>query len=145
MVTLALLGSQLGTSACVEVEGGAVELSWSLRTPEGEPNSCSASRIGKVRLCWAPAGDMVARVCEGSRTFGCIEERGFSRFEIEPGETAFWIEPLCADTSVVPEPASYEVPPPILRAVSAGQVVTLNALLIIATGADCNGAGCTCR
>jgi len=142
---LACLGALSGSNACVDVEGGAVELSWSLRTPDGDPNNCLDARIGKVRLCWAPAGDIAVRVCEGSRTFACTEEHGFSRFEIDPGETAFWIEPLCESTSVVPDPSTYEVPPPLLRMVSAGQVVTLNALLIVATGAECGAGACTCR
>jgi len=140
-----ILATVLGFTGCVDVDGGAVELSWSLRTPEGEPNNCVESRIERVRLCWAPTSGDPARVCEGSRTFQCTDARGFSRFEIDAGETAFWIEPLCADSLIVPDPATYEVPPPLLRSVSQGQVVTLNALLIVATDAECRTGFCTCR
>jgi hypothetical protein len=143
---VAVIFGVLGCVSCVDVNGGAVELSWSLRTPEGNPNNCLAADIDKVRLCWAPESDgETVRVCEGSRTFECERERGFSRFEIDEGETAFWIEPLCAGTQVVPDPATYEVPPPLVRTVSAGQVVILNALLIVATDDDCNNGFCTCR
>jgi len=145
IVTVIMFGALLGSSACVDVNGGAVELSWSLRTPEGDPNSCLGATIEKVRLCWSPATEQGVRVCEGSRTFACVDERGFSAFEIEPGPTAFWIEPLCEDTLIVPDPATYEVPPPLIRTVSEGQVVTLNALLIVATDSRCNSGFCTCK
>ncbi|MBT8491984.1 MAG: hypothetical protein KJO07_02895 [Deltaproteobacteria bacterium] len=145
-VAIAGLAGILGCFSCVDVNGGAVELSWSLRTPDGDPNDCTGADIDRVRLCWAPADDgQTVRVCEGSRTFDCQDERGFSRFEIDEGETAFWIEPLCARTQVVPDPATYEVPPPLVRVVSPGQVVILNALLIVASDEDCNDGFCTCR
>lgn len=140
-----ILGLLVGSPACVDVNGGAVELSWSIRTPAGEPNNCVDAKIEKVRVCWAPSDGASARVCQGSRTFLCTDLRGFSSFEIDSGPTAFWLEPLCEVTQVVPDPATYEVPPPLIRSVSDGQVVTLNSLLIVATDADCNDGFCTCR
>ena len=132
-------------TACVDIGGGAVELSWTLRTPDGEPNQCGRASIDNVRLCWK-ANDEPGQTCDGQASFDCEEQRGFSRFEVAPGATRLWIEPLCEDTLVVPDPATYEVPAPVVRQVETGEVVTLNALLIIATD---NAGGCrtncTCR
>lgn len=142
-----LAAAVVSMTGCVDVDGGAVEFSWSLRTPQGQPTTCLQSGIDKVRLCWAalPEDSDRAVVCEGARTFECASERGFSRFEIDSGRTAFWIEPLCAQDLLPPDPATYEVPPPLVRRVSSGQVVTLSALLIVATDESCNDGFCTCR
>ena len=131
--------------ACVDVDGGAVELSWSLRTPDGNANSCEAADIEQVRICWAEAEQDVS-LCPNFRAFDCREERGFSRFEILPGETSFVVEPLCAG-GTAPDPLTFEVPSPLLRQVDSGRVVTLGALLIIATDNQrgCRTGFCTCR
>jgi hypothetical protein len=141
-----LLLAALGLiSSCVQIDGGAVEFSWAIRTPRGEASSCSKSGISQVRLCWQAVGESNPPVCENSRSFPCAEERGISLFEVEPGQTFFWIEPLCSESNSLPGAGSFEAPSPVKRDVSSGEVVTLNALLIIATDEmSACGEFCTC-
>ena len=136
-----------GASACIEIEGGAVELSWSLRSFDGERvDSCADARIEEVRICWQAVEEGPSTgVCQGSQSFPCGEENGVSGFEIAPGRAAFWIEPICLDGSPA-DLGSYQVPPPIVRTVEDGKIVTLNSLLIVVTPfrSTCPEAGCTC-
>ena len=135
------------SAGCIEIEGGAVELSWSLRSFDGDRvDQCASARIDEVRVCWEAVADGTSTgICEGSQSFPCGEENGVSGFEIDPGATAFWIEPICVDGSPA-EPGSYEVPPPIVRTVEEGNIVTLNSLLIEVApfASSCPDTGCTC-
>lgn len=142
-----VLALAAGSAACIEVEGGAVELSWSLRSFDGERvDNCDDARVEEVRVCWQAVEDGTSTgVCEGSQSFPCGEENGISGFEIAPGSTAFWVEPICVDGSPAAT-GSYQVPPPIVRTVADGKIVTLNSQLIVVTpfGTSCPDAGCTC-
>lgn len=138
--------------SCVDVEGGAVELAWTLRTFDGSTRvSCAEARIAEVRVCWQPLDESVtapACVAGQYRAFPCEAERGVSRFEIPPGSTQFWVEPVCEDGAPAAE-RTFQVPRPIGRQVQDGKVAALDALLIVAsatTRADrqCPPAGCTC-
>lgn len=146
-LTLIVLALTPAAAACIEIDGGAVELSWSLRSFEGDQvESCPEARIDEVRVCWQSISEGTSTgVCEGSQSFPCGEENGVSGFEIDPGSTAFWIEPICIDGSPA-EPGSYQVPPPIVRTVEDGNIVTLNSLLIVVTPFrdSCPDSGCTC-
>jgi hypothetical protein len=151
LIILAVLGSLLCSSSCVQVDGGAVELSWTLRDFDGEPTSCIEARIDEVRICWesiADGGSSGVRSCRrgSSRSFACAESRGVTGFEIPPGRAVVWIEPVCVD-GLPPEPDTYEVPAPIARTVETGQVVTLGALLIQADDSTepCPRSRCTCQ
>ena len=137
-------------AGCIEIDGGAVELSWSLRSFDGDevdPDPCNMARVDEVRVCWQSVEDGAATtgVCESSESFPCAEENGVSGFEIDPGSTAFWIEPICRDGDTA-DVGTYQVPPPIVRTVAEGRIVTLNSLLIVVTptGESCPDAGCTC-
>jgi hypothetical protein len=130
---------------CVGINGGASELTWSLRTFQGESSDCAKSKISKVRLCWNALDEGESGCRPGSlREFDCIEETGVTLFEIPPGRTRFSVEPVCLDG----QPAivgTYQVPPEIVRTVRDGEVVTLDALLIVVSDPDtCTGANCTC-
>ena len=142
-----VLALSAACAACIEIDGGAVELSWSLRSFDGERvDSCTDARVDQVRVCWQSVeGDTSTGICEGSQSFPCGEENGVSGFEIVPGRAAFWVEPICFDASPA-DIGSYQVPPPIVRTVEDGKIVTLNSLLIVVTpfGAGCPDAGCTC-
>ena len=66
-------------------------------------------------------------------------------FDLDTGSTAFWIEPICTEG----DPAAagtYQVPPPIVRNVEEGQIVSLNSLLLVVSppGGECPADGCTC-
>ena len=145
LLALCTFGYVLQSVQCVGIDGGASELTWSLRTFEGESTNCGRSKVSKVRLCWNEATNPQTGCRVGKfREFDCKEETGVTLFEIEPGPTRFQVEPLCAD-GLVAASGTYQVPPEIVRTVREGEVVTLDALLIVVTDPDsCTGAGCTC-
>jgi len=124
----------MAATGCVQVEGGAVELSWSIRDFNGTKVECGAALIEEVRICWqaidAP-GDIECRL---SHSFPCLASRGVSEFEVDEGDTAFFIQPRCvvAGEELVPQ-GEYQVPAPIVRKVEKGKVVTLNQLLVLVT------------
>ncbi len=130
--------------ACIEVNGGAAELSWALRDFEGKPISgderpCTITNIKQIRLHWkAVTGDAdTSLVPDGTEEFPCGDNRGVTEFTIPVGRQMLWIEPVCQDEAAA-APGSYEVPPPIVRNVEEGTVTTLDALLIVAD------RDCTC-
>lgn len=149
----------LGGGACVDVDGGAIELSWTLRTFDGDvidsdrEEACERARIDAIRICWRPddaqvdAGQGALSACDEarSRAFDCAADRGVTRFQVEPGRNAIWIEPVC-EGGEVPGEGTYDVPAPIVREVADGEVVALRTLLVVATDGDrnCPEAGCTC-
>lgn len=135
MITAALLGTS--SAACVDVNGGAVELSWFLISASREVGTkCGNVGIKRVRVCWTPVdaapADLGMLACTPGRMedFLCTDSRGVTDFSIETGPQLFWIEPLCA-TGEPLAAGSYEVPPPILRSVQDGGMVTLSSLLIV--------------
>lgn len=139
-------------SACIEIDGGAAELSWSLRSQEGASiEACADVRIRDVRLCWEPLADGSVlgggEECRSSqsRDFPCGESSGITAFNLDPGPTAFWVEPVCLDGESAGA-GTYQVPPPIVRNVEEGQIVSLNSLLLVVnpSDGDCPPAGCTC-
>lgn len=150
------------SAGCVDVDGGAVELSWALRSFSGENiATCAEGGIEEVQICWDLLGDGSAPqelVCPprdagssgamvpGARVFDCSDKRGVSGFEVPAGNVLFWPRPLCADGQP-PADGTYLVPPPVARTVESGQVVTLNALLIVLApttedGRDLGNAKC---
>ena len=80
-----------------------------------------------------------------NQVFGCTESRGITGFDVPPGRTSIFIDVLCTGGfDERAEDTSFQVPPPIVRTVVEGKVVTLNALLIVVDEATCNDPGCTC-
>jgi hypothetical protein len=138
-------------SGCIEIDGGAVELSWSLRSFDGAAVTCGDARVEEMRLCWVPLADGSTSAGGGAcsagqlRGFPCEESSGVTGFELDPGVTAFWIEPVCRDGDPA-EAGTYQVPPPIVRSVQEGRIVSLNSLLLVVSppSGECSGAGCTC-
>lgn len=129
--------------ACIEVNGGAAELSWTLRNFDGKPISgddppCTITNIEEIRLNWKAVTDDTdtGLVPDDSAEFQCDDNRGVTEFIIPAGKQMLWIEPLCRNEIAA---TNYEVPPPIVRNVEEGTVTTLDALLIVAD------PGCTCR
>jgi hypothetical protein len=145
LLAICTFGYVLQSVQCVGIDGGATELTWSLRTFEGESSDCREAKISKVRLCWNEATSTDTGCRSGKfREFDCKEETGVTLFEIEPGSMRFRVEPLCAD-GLVAASSTYQVPPEIVRTVREGEVVTLDALLIVVTDPEsCTGAECTC-
>jgi hypothetical protein len=136
---LAALVHVASSAACVEVNGGAVELSWSLRSFGGTRiEECDDVRIESIRLAWKAApdgGSGTSLEPDDWETFPCEDSRGITEFSIPAGRQMFWILPLCpGGTSPT---GDYEVPPPIVRTVTEGTVITLDALLVVADASTC--------
>src|SRR5688572_16198192 len=96
--------------ACVEVNGGAVELSWSVRNFAGDRvgDDCQnldrrkgpLVHVDRIRLAWKAAengGDAADMEPDGSADFPCGDGRGITRFSIPAGRQMLWIVPICAD------------------------------------------------
>lgn len=138
-----LLGSQI---QCVSIDGGASELTWSVRTFAGDPvDACSDSQISHIRLCWN-AADSGVRGCRPGqfRDFDCEDQTGVTRFEIPPGDTRLYVEPICED-GLAAAPGTYQTPADIIRNVREGEVVTLDSLLIVVTDPKRCDTECTCQ
>lgn len=123
-------------SSCVQIDGGAVELSWAVFDFGGDGQSCVAAGISEVNLCWqASDGLSSGFVCESgsSHSFECETEQGSTAFEVPPGPTSLWIEVTCGATAQRAIEGTYQVPAPIVRTVRDGEIVSLNSLLIVAT------------
>ena len=146
-------------SGCVKIEGGAAEFSWSLRDEQGRSVECTnndpAGDVGEIRLCWVSLVDAGSSIAQcrppDLQTFPCAEGSGATGFTLTPSRTSLFIQPVCADGTPA-APASYTVPPPIVREVVEGRVVTLSSLLVvIKRTACCTQVGespctlCTCK
>jgi len=126
-------------SACVPVDGGAVELAWEVRSrgPYGcvrEEGGTVVDRIGDVSLCVRSCTVVSNGECVGDttcpvRSWACEGLRGTTRFEIVAGRKELWIEVTCPDATK--SPANVVVPEPIVRDIADGEVTQLNALLIV--------------
>lgn len=122
-------------SSCVDINGGAVEFSWSLRTDTGMERTCAQTNIVQVSLCMRdcdtqPCGEV--QTCPN--VFPCERLRAATQFDIPPGRKEITIRPECASG-----PALVVVPPPLVRDIVQGDVTELNALLITvpSAGAIC--------
>jgi hypothetical protein len=144
---LFLVGAVLG-SACVRIDGGAVELSWVLRTSDGRAiNDCGCSDppVSSVRLRLVGQGGAIDRTtpCDGRAQcqFSCARQTGATPFDIpetQPGEMyLISVAALGADGAPLP---GVRTPAPVLRGVIRGQPTDVGALLLVAecTG-ECSG------
>ena len=132
MYAVMCAGAAFG-SGCVAVNGGAIELAWTVRTTAADTADCDTQKIATVGLYVAPCDDGGLEGCAGPdapaspfQAFSCGRGRGSTDFSIAPGRKKIWIAAFCADGSA----ASVTVPEPILRDVAKGEVTELNALLI---------------
>lgn len=147
-VGLALASATGG--GCVRIDGGAVELSWVLRTPEGRAISdcsCSAPAVTTVRL-HLKLRESDGAVVDGSSCTGgiqydfpCGRQTGATPFnvpETKPGQTYL----ICVDTldaSGNPQ-TGVLAPAPVARTVVRGQPTDMGALLLQVECADqCSG------
>ena len=136
-----LMIASLAMSACVAVDGGAVEAGWDLRFPDGRRTddngdsvSCSKTGLVQMALSLIPVDGEGADPCAtiDSCRFPCSSQGvGTTDFQIPPGEYAISLELL--DASGAPQgPASGIVcPGPVVRDVVLGQITSMNVNLII--------------
>jgi hypothetical protein len=129
------------TGACVAVNGGAVELEWTVRTDDAQPTDCQTQALATVSLCYEDCDQLVAGACAGAShcpfaSFPCDRRHGATDFSIPPGRKAFSISVFCGDG----RPAGVRVPEPVVRDIIDGNVTQLNALLISVPANG--GSGC---
>jgi len=128
LAPLLLLGIFAGES-CVDVHGGAVDLSWTIFGPNGQAccpngNFCKAAGAGvRVRVqlrqktCEAPSTD---------RFFACELVQGATAFDISPDDT------YCIAVDAIDQNGAVVAtgPGPVLRDVVRGDVVELGAVAL---------------
>lgn len=128
----------LGVHGCTEATGGAVELSWALRsTRDQRIDDCAGGAIARIRLWWETPST------RRFTAFPCIANHGVTAFDLPAGEVSLQITPECTDGN---EPASelFVTPPPIVRDVTVGEAVTLDAVLLVVKVDDCTADTCIC-
>jgi hypothetical protein len=138
---LVLLAVLTAAPGCVDVNGGAVELSWSVRTLEGTQSGCDPedANLATVSVWLRSCDQLIAGLChtaEGMRevptsplrTFECARGQAVTSFEVPEGRKEMWITVGCPTGDV--DDAVVRVPEPLVRDVVEGQVTQLHALLI---------------
>jgi hypothetical protein len=152
IVALALAPAAV-VGGCVDVEGGAIEASWVLRTFDGRAISgcgCSNPEIARVRFVVRSTADegehLGDDVCAGRSgcEFSCRSQRGATPFFVPAGRYALSVLPLGTGGEVLTGAPSggggVRVPAPILRAVEFGRPTQLDAVAIESGCAQvCNG------
>jgi hypothetical protein len=139
----------LGVHGCSDVNGGAVELSWKLRSLTGadatfldctialEPTN-QVVEVAKIQLAWDVDGQL------GAETFPCEEDQGLTQFELPEGEALLRVSPICAN-DVVPLPRTYNAPPPVQRNVIVGDTVSLGGVELLLEVSSCDLQPCICQ
>ena len=164
-IGVAIGAGVLGAGGCVRIQGGAVEVSWVVHSPEGQAiNDCSCAKqpIGWVQLSLKGVDGSfpVEMPCPGRAEcrFPCQRQTGSTLFDIDPGTsiggsdpkyeisvTAISVDGVDLGMSVDGGQPSVQAPAPILRKVVAGQPTELEAFLLVAPCGHVNSAGvCTC-
>ena len=133
-------------SACVPVEGGAVELSWKLRPASSElPDKfveCNSGLAGTnpvtgIRLYWDVAGET------GSESWRCDDNHGVTGFDLPEGSALLSIAPECASGPA--SPLTYTAPAPEKRRVISGDTVSLGAVEVVLRVSYCGQQPCICE
>jgi len=150
-IRLALLSGLLA-AGCVRVDGGAVEISWVVRSTDGRAITdctCADPQIAYVRLNLVGVnGDIDgAMPCKGRTAceFPCQRQTGSTPFDIRQGNPGsdgqlpqyqISLSALDADRNEV----GVQSPAPILRSVVQGQPTEVEAFLLVARcSTDCDG------
>jgi hypothetical protein len=157
---LARLAVAAGLSAapagCVKIDGGAVEVSWVVRSDTGAAISdcgCASPAIATVRLVLVldQGGSPPSyRPCDGQAQcdFPCPRQTGSTAFDIRPtqADESYEISLVGVDSSGVPIPGVMSAP--ILRSVVTGQPTETEAFELVARCSDTcmmNGSGVCAR
>lgn len=151
-IRLALLSGLLVTG-CVRIDGGAVEISWVVRSTDGRAITdctCADPQIGYVRLdLVGVGGDIDGTTPCKDRTsceFPCQRQTGTTPFDIKQGHPGsdgqlpqYQIRLIALDANRN-EVSGVQSPAPILRSVVLGQPTEVEAFLLVARcSTDCAG------
>jgi hypothetical protein len=153
-----LIVCALSATACIQVDGGAVEFSWVVQSRTGAAITdcgCAEPAIKTIRLVLVGVGGGVAghRPCDGTAQcdFPCQRQTGSTAFDIREthASEAYEISVATLDSNGVEIPADQVMSPaPILRGVVRGQVTETEAFQLVAScRAECgmNGSGVCAR
>ena len=134
----------LGTAACEDVKGGAVEVAWVLRSQAGYALNrcdCSDPAIERLRLTLTPTsenGALMPRVYE----YPCHRDRNATPFEVAPGSYEMRLVALDAHGEI---PPGVVTPPPQTVKVVWGQPSSLHAqLVVVPCAAQCANKNGSC-
>jgi hypothetical protein len=128
--------------ACVEINGGAVEFSWVIRSRTGSAITdcgCAAPEIATVRLVLVlKGGPQEERPCDtGAQCdFACARQTGSTAFNIPEthGTERYEVSVVAVGVDGRPLEEEVMVPAPILREVVRGQPTEVESMQLIA---DC--------
>jgi hypothetical protein len=137
MACTALLGLAGG---CVEVDGGAVEVGWDLRFPDGRRTddngdsiSCSRAQLGDMALVLSPVGggdDPCSGV--GHCRFSCSPQGvGTTDFVLPPGDYAMALQVLDPSGKALGVGDGILTPGSMVRRIILGEITNLSVHLII--------------
>ena len=145
---LPVLLAAAGPSACVQIHGGAIEVSWAIFAPGGRAIadcSCVDPAIAEMRLNLSSLTDG-ADPCAGRSEcqFACGHKTGSTPFDIAPGSYSMSLTALGADGTDLQSAPGFRSTPPTTWPVVWGQPTELDALTIEAPCASaCNGQSAT--
>ena len=135
--TMTAAGFAMGgvSAGCVEINGGAVEVSWAIFARDGRaiPDCrCSDPTVAYVRLDLASDPDSHSRPCDGNDAcrFSCTRKVGATHFTIPPGQYLMSLIPVGADGMDLPvgsAAGAVQSPAAQSRAVVRGQPTELEA------------------
>ena len=151
LIALLLFGG-----GCVKIDGGAVEISWVVRSTSGSAItdcSCADPAIDKVRLKLVAIGPSIQdnKSCAGEAQcdFPCQRQTGSTAFDVKPTQAGESYEISVVAVGVDgTELEGVMTPAPILRSVSEGQPTEVEAFQLVAPcRAECvmNGSGVCAR
>jgi hypothetical protein len=150
---VALMGLLGAMAGCVRIDGGAVEISWVVRSADGRAITdcgCSDPQIASVRLNLVGKGGDIdgTTPCAGRSecVFACQRDTGSTPFDIKQGSPGadgsqpqyeISVTALGADGSELPQ---VQTPAPILRTVVRGQPTEVEAFLLVSQcSQECSG------
>ena len=147
LAALSILASALAGSGCVEINGGAVEVSWAIFARDGRTItdcSCANPQIAFVRLQLVSESNPGSQPCTGNEAcrFSCGRKTGATPFTIPAGQYLMSVVPVDSSGTdlpalIAPGVASVQSPPPESRAVVRGQPTELESFML---EADCGMA-----
>jgi hypothetical protein len=146
----------VGLCGCVQIDGGAIEASWVLRTFDGRAvgDDCGCSRplISRIRFRALPVdadgNTNGPDVCAaGGCDFTCASQRGATPFFVPEGRYAISLAPLGGDgkeLALGDQVGFVRVQAPILRDVVYGKPTGLEAFAIeVGCLPECDGGKVT--
>ena len=144
------------SAACVEIDGGAVEISWVIRSDTGSAITdcgCASPSIATVRLKLTGVGGTIEdyQPCAGNAQcdFPCARQTGSTAFNIKEtrGDERYQVS-VAAVGNDGTELLQVMTPAPILREVARGQpteVESMQLVALCATECQMNSSGVCAR